>query len=83
MNLHERIEAIRDAIAEVEQLVEQVDRAVQGSDMEANYRAYGRYGFDTLLGNGNQYDSSLETLLDGLKEERRNYCDTNLKNETK
>jgi len=74
MDLLERVQAVRDAIVEVQQLVESVDEAVRGTRLEANYRAYGRYGFDTLLGNGNQYDSSLETLLSELKEEHRNYC---------
>lgn len=54
--------AVEAAIELVEQAQELVDNAVEGTDMENNYRAYGRYGLDQLLGNGNSYDGSLMSL---------------------
>jgi hypothetical protein len=55
--------AVEEAIELVEQAQRLVDEAVGGMDIEDNYLAYGRYGFDQLLGNGNPYDSCLASLL--------------------
>lgn len=62
----ELIEEAQDLIAQAQALV---DQACQGTDIEDNYRAYGRYGFDQLQGNGNSYDSSLSTLMEDILEE--------------
>ena len=59
----EKAEAIREAIEKIEEAQQLVDEALKGEGIEDNYRAYGRYGFDQLLGNGNRYDSSLLDLL--------------------
>jgi hypothetical protein len=60
----ERNELLLEALELVQQAQQLVDEALYGSPEEAHYRAYGRYGFDQLLGNGNPYDSSLESLLE-------------------
>ena len=60
----ERKELLLEALELVQQAQEMVDEAVSGTDKEAHYEAYGRYGFDQLLGNGNPYDFSLESLLE-------------------
>lgn len=66
MTTQEKIEAISEAIELIEQAQQLVNEAVNGTDNEANYQAYGKYGFDQLLGNGNPYDSSLFTLIEEL-----------------
>jgi len=58
----------RDLLEEAQRLVSEaqrlVDEAVEGTSRENNYRAYGRYGFDQLLENGNPNDDGLNTLLE-------------------
>jgi len=56
-------DAVNEAIRLVSMAQDLVDNAVQGTSKEAHYEAYGRYGFDTLLGNGNRYDAGLRDLL--------------------
>jgi len=57
-------ELIRQAIELISEAQNLVDEAVSGTSQEANYNAYGKYGFSQLLGNGNPYDPSLEDLLE-------------------
>ena len=61
--------AIIEAIQMVEEAQGLVDEAVKGTIHEGHYRAYGRYGFDQLLENGNPYDSGLMGLLNDEDEE--------------
>ncbi len=61
-----RISKIQEAIEMIEEAMSMVDDAVAGIGIENNYLAYGKYGFDQLLGNGNPYDSSLQTLIDDM-----------------
>ena len=68
MDRQEFINEIERAISLVEEASYAVDMAVQGMRIQANYEAYGRYGFDQLLGSGNPYDNSLQTLIDKYKE---------------
>lgn len=65
----EKIAIIENAIFEIESIMSEVDSAISGTSQQAHYEAYGKYGFNQLLGNGNPYDSSLETLIKELKEE--------------
>ena len=63
----EFIDEIERAIEMVDQARHIVDMAVDstgGHFLKANYEAYGKYGFDQLLGNGNPYDNSLQYLID-------------------
>ena len=62
MTNKERIYKIYEALELIEQAQELVDEAVSDTNDENHYLAYGRYGFDQLLGNGNPYDSSLHSL---------------------
>ena len=60
--LHEALQLIKDA----QQLVQDV---LEGTEHEAHFNAYGKYGFDQLLGNGNRFDSSVAGLLDEFGDE--------------
>lgn len=62
----ELIEQAQELIIEAAQLL---DQAVKGTSNEANFNAYGKYGINQLLGNGNPYDNSLDTLLEAFEEE--------------
>lgn len=65
-NDEQRYDKITKAIELIEQAQSLVDAAVIGTDDWDSYLTYGRYGFDQLLGKGNCYDASLETLLGSL-----------------
>ena len=69
MDRQEFINEIERAISLVEEASYAVDMVVQGMRIQANYEAYGRYGFDQLLGNGNPYDSSLQSLIDKTEDD--------------
>ena len=69
MDRQEFINEIERAISLVEEASYAVDMVVQGKNIEGNYKAYGRYGFDQLLGNGNPYDSSLQSLIDKTEDD--------------
>jgi len=69
VNRQEFIDEIERAIEMVDQARYIVDMAMIGRTMESNYEAYGKYGFDQLLGTGNPYDYSLQTLIDKYKDE--------------
>ena len=64
MTNSERKDAIRQAIDLIMEAQDLVNEAVNGTRQEAHFRAYGQYGLQQLLGNGNPYDSSLESLLE-------------------
>ena len=65
----EKIDAIRQAVRLVEEACELVDGAMEGSNDKNHYEAYGKYGFNQLLGDGNPYDNSLFTLIENLEGE--------------
>ena len=69
MDRQEFINEIERAISLVEEASYAVDMAVQGMRIQANYEAYGGYGFSQLLGNGNPYDSSLQSLIDKTEDD--------------
>ena len=69
MDRQEFIDEIERAISLVEEASYACEMAVQGMRIQANYEAYGRYGFDQLLGNGNPYDSSLQSLIDKTEDD--------------
>ena len=69
MSKEEFINEIERAIEMVAQARHIVDMAVDSMSIRANYEAYGKYGFDQLLGDGNPYDNSLQTLIDKYREE--------------
>ena len=69
----ERIQMIREAIELICEAQALVDEAVSGdcgqTRQQSHYEAYGRYGFDQLLGNGNPCDDSLNTLIEEIEKE--------------
>ena len=69
MTISEIMEELNEAIALVEQAKAKVDAAAKQAGRYGHYTAYGRYGFDTLLGNGNPYDASLFDMMNDLEEE--------------
>ena len=69
MDKQEFIDEIERAIEMVDQARHIVDMAVDSKTIRHNYEAYGKYGFDQLLGSGNPYDNSLQTLIDKHLEE--------------
>ena len=69
MDRQEFIDEIERAIEMVDQARHIDDMAIDGMSIQANYEAYGKYGFDQLLGDGNPYDNSLQTLIDKCHED--------------
>ena len=68
-DISEIIEILQEAIDKVVEAREMVDDVILGTSLGDHYEAYGKYGFDQLLGNGNPYDSSLYDLIKQLEEE--------------
>jgi len=69
MTISEIMEELNEAIAMVEEAKAKVDLAAMAAGCYSHYTAYGRYGFDTLLGNGNRYDASLFDMMNDLEME--------------
>ncbi len=67
MNISEVMNELNEAIAMVEEAKAKVDQVARVIGDEGHYTAYGRYGFDTLLGNGNRYDTSLFDMMNNLE----------------
>jgi len=65
-----RNDKIVEAIQLVQEARELVKDALAGSGDLANFEAYGSYGMDSLLGEGNPYDASLHSLLEIAKLEK-------------
>lgn len=68
MTRQERIQMIDEAIHKIEIAQSMVYDAIADTGLTANFEAYGSYGIDTALGNGNPYDSSLQTLKTAIDE---------------
>ena len=62
-------DTLRDAIQMIEEAQRLVDQVLRGTPSWDHYNAYGKYGFNTLLGSGNPYDSSLLTVLNTFEED--------------
>lgn len=72
--LKNELENAIDQVADAQNLVEAIME--QAGINTANFEAYGKYGFNQLLGNGNPYDSSLYSIMDELeKMEENNICE--------
>ena len=69
MTNEERIEKITEALDLIAEAQDLVDEAVNGTGIKGNYNAYGKYGFNQLQGNGNPYDSSLDSLIEYFEKE--------------
>jgi len=66
MTVKKRIdrERLQTVIENLEEMQGELDDIIDGTTMEDHFKAYSRYGLNTLLGNGNPYDSSLHTLIE-------------------
>jgi len=69
MENSERIELLNQALELIIDAQSMVEQAISGTGQETHFEAYGKYGFSQLLGNGNRYDSSINTLIEGLQED--------------
>lgn len=56
-----KITLAEDLLIEALQLCQEV---AEENNMTSHFNAYGKYGFDQLLGNGNKFDSSIFDLLE-------------------
>tara|TARA_R110002050_G_scaffold160718_1_gene290126 strand:+ start:20256 stop:20477 length:222 start_codon:yes stop_codon:yes gene_type:complete len=63
----ERIEQLENAQQMIYEAQTIIDEQVEGMSAEQHYKAYGRYGIDQLMGNGNPYDSSIQSLIEELQ----------------
>ena len=63
----ERIEQLENAQQMIYEAQTIIDEQVEGMSSEQHYKAYGRYGLDQLQGNGNPYDSSIQSLIEELQ----------------
>lgn len=70
-SMENSIQHLKDAIDHIEQanqLIQEVFEFKPAQHFKYEFEAYGRYGLDQLLGNGNPNDRSLFDLLNELKE---------------
>ena len=61
MNKYKEIEEAIEMIEDAKAIIEDV---IRGTDDWDHFQAYGAYGLDQALGNGNRYDSSLFDILE-------------------
>tara|TARA_R110000744_G_scaffold145383_1_gene257982 strand:+ start:783 stop:983 length:201 start_codon:yes stop_codon:yes gene_type:complete len=66
MNQHNRFEKLQEAIELIDEARELVKEALQGTSDYENCKAYGFYGLDQALGNGNKYDTSIYEIMENL-----------------
>lgn len=59
--------AIQRTIHKLEIIQSELDQIIEGSQQEAIWKAYGRFGLDQLLGNDNPYNNSLHDLINPEK----------------
>ena len=69
MDREEFTDEIEKAIEMVEEAQHIVDIAINDMNIRHNYEAYGKYGFDQLLSNGNPYDRGLQDLIDRTEDD--------------
>ena len=63
------VEQLGIIISELRELRDQVLVIVRDyPEIEANFEAYGQYGFEQLLNEGNPYDSGLEDIINQIRE---------------
>ena len=68
MNISEVMNELNEAIAMVEEAKAKVDAVAMEVGDWGHYTAYGRYGFDGLLGDGNRFDRSLYDMKESIEE---------------
>lgn len=61
-----RFEKLQEAIELIDEARELVKDALQGTPDYEHCKAYGFYGLDQALGNGNKYDCSIYQVMENL-----------------
>ena len=67
MTKQDRIEPIYEAIELIEEAQSLVQNAINGTEIENAFNAYGKFGFDTLLNNGNPYNKGLQDIINSIR----------------
>ena len=67
------IQELQKAMQMIEELQDKIDHALQFNEDLCHYEAYGRYGIDQLLGNGNRYDGSIPKLIERAEKQIEYY----------
>ena len=67
------IEELKNAVQLIEEAKNQIEYALQYNRDLEQYIAFGRYGLDQLLGNGNPYDNSIFDLIETAKKQIEEY----------
>lgn len=72
----EEIQSRISSLEEAQELIyvarDLIDGAIHGTSEEAYYKAYGRYGIDQLLSDGNPYDYGIDNIIETLQIELAN-----------
>jgi hypothetical protein len=62
-----KMEEAIELVIQAQELVDEVMAEINGQP-ESHYESYGKYGFNQLLNNGNQYDEGLEDIIKLIKD---------------
>jgi len=62
--INEIVFTLKDSMERIAEIQTEVDGILYDTDIVNNYEAYGKYGFDQLLGNGNPCDDGLPSLIE-------------------
>lgn len=62
-----KIEVLKDCLNKLEEIQSEISGVVYKTDLEVSYYAYGKYGLDQLLGNGNPHDAGVPDMIKHLK----------------
>ncbi len=66
LEVADRLEWFKD---EIDQMVDALDHMMHIAGEYDHWTAYGRYGFNDILGRGNRYNHSLEKVINRIREE--------------
>jgi len=72
MKRTQKIEKAIELVQEAQELIDEALIDYKDHQFVKHYRAYGRYGFNRLLGEGNPYDEGLNDLRIKIREEEGN-----------
>lgn len=62
-NLEESLNNLEEATELILQAKQLIDSAIHGTSLVSHYEAYGRYGINQLLSDGNPYDYGIDYLI--------------------
>lgn len=66
----ERMEKAIELVIEAQDIVDSiVEKELKNFRVGDEYHAYGKFGFNQLLGNGNPYDTGLDALVEKIQKE--------------